>query len=209
MVHASFICKKYLKTITFAKKFYASLYFVSNVVSAKMFFFTLMLIVINARFEIAYTKMYEEPLPQEFKDCLNMILPNSDLKRDPAYIIDYACANKFLTSTPNKRWAPEKDEEEFTLITNKINKLDIHTSSENVRYEKRSIQNHLDNRHKKRSAVNPTIRRKEYRRMSPEERTDFHRALQLLKDDAEVIISFTLEHQTLRFKINYLFKTNN
>lgn len=153
-----------------------------------MFFFTLMLIVINTRFEIVNTKMYEEPLPQEFKDCLNMILPNSDLQRDPAYIIDYACANKFLTSTPNKRWAPEKDDEEFTLITYKINKLDTYTSSENVRYEKRSIQTYFDNRHKKRSAVNPSIHRKEYRRMSPIERADFHRALQLLKDDAEVII---------------------
>lgn len=68
-----------------------------------------------------------------------MILFNSDFKWDLVYIIDYVCVNKFFIFTLNKRWALEKDEEEFIFIINKINKLDIYISFENVRYEKRSI----------------------------------------------------------------------
>lgn len=68
-----------------------------------------------------------------------MILFNSDIKWDLVYIIDYVCVNKFFIFILNKRWVLEKDEEEFIFIINKINKLDIYISFENVRYEKRSI----------------------------------------------------------------------
>lgn len=68
-----------------------------------------------------------------------MILFNSDFEWDLVYIIDYVCVNKFFIFILNKRWVLEKDEEEFIFIINKINKLDIYISFENVRYEKRSI----------------------------------------------------------------------
>lgn len=139
IVDVSFICKKYFKIIIFVKKVYVFFYFVFNIVLVKMFFFILMLIVINVWFEIVYIKMYEEFFLQEFKDCFNMILFNSDFKWDLVYIIDYVCVNKFFIFILNKRWVLEKDEEEFIFIINKINKLDIYISFENVRYEKRSI----------------------------------------------------------------------
>ena len=146
----------------------------------------LYMIVMCAFIEQVSTKVYEEPLPKEFADCLRTLLPKSRIQRDPAYNIDYACANKFLTSTPHKRWAPQESSAEKAIVhfTDVVKQLKVQQQTERVRYDKRSIRRYLRHRlRQKRADVNPTILRKEYRRMTRQERTNFHTALQLLKED--------------------------
>lgn len=156
----------------------------------------MVLAYLGIQYEVGYSRIYEESLPKEFTECLNMILPNSNVKRDPAYVIDYACANKFLTSTPNDRWTPDVDNEEERRVTDKVKKLEIQTRTKFLQYEKESIQDHYQDKRQKRSTRTPTIVRKEYRRLTKEERKKFHHALQLLKDDRnftgkEVMTLFT------------------
>jgi hypothetical protein len=143
----------------------------------------MVLAYLGLQYEVGFSRIYEESLPKEFTECLNMILPNSRVKRDPAYVIDYACANKFLISTPNERWTPEIDNETERKITTKVKNLKIQTTTKSLQYNKNSIQKHYKEKRRKRSGRTATIVRKEYRRMTGEERENFHRALQLLKDD--------------------------